>query len=103
MQAPRSAALLLSGLLWATAVPAQDGKYVASPQHVKAKVTCFDCHGKENPTKAAVASDSCMTCHGDFPAMEDFTKQLAPNPHKLTPAAKGTANCTDCHRQHKKG
>lgn len=73
-----------------------------SAKHTKAGVTCFDCHGEESPSKAAVSDDSCMTCHGDYPAMAAFTKGLAVNPHD--PPKKdhpGPFACTECHRQHK--
>ena len=71
-------------------------------KHLQNKVSCFDCHGEEKPTQKAVASESCMVCHGDYPAMADYTKNLAINPHKaLTGKHPGPFNCTDCHKQHK--
>lgn len=65
--------------------------------HAKAGVHCFDCHQEEKPTKKAVASESCMTCHGDYPAMRALTKDAKPNPHD---SHKGEIPCTECHRQH---
>ena len=70
-------------------------------KHTQAKVVCQDCHKKENPSKSAVADESCMLCHGDYAAMVDYTKHLKPNPHN-PPAGKHPAQapCTECHRQH---
>lgn len=72
------------------------------PKHVKAGVLCVDCHREEKPTKAAVADESCIACHGDLPAMAAYTKAAKPNPHLLpkghTPA---TLACTECHHQHR--
>ncbi|HLO68414.1 MAG TPA: cytochrome c3 family protein [Holophaga sp.] len=101
MKLPRSLAFVAAGFLLAPALRAADPPLPA--KHVKAGVHCHDCHGKENPSKAAVADESCMACHGDFPAMAAYTKQLPVNPH--APLKKGHAPasfaCTDCHRQHR--
>lgn len=71
-------------------------------KHAKARINCNACHHKENPTASAVADDSCMICHGDYPAMADYTRNLDPNPHKW-PGAKhpGPFACIECHSQHK--
>lgn len=86
------------------ALPAWAGGDTPKPlpaRHAKAGVLCHDCHRKENPSKAAVADESCMMCHGDYAAMVAYTKHLNPNPHK-PPGGKHPAQppCTDCHRQH---
>jgi hypothetical protein len=60
-------------------------------------VSCFDCHQEERPTKKAVASESCMVCHGDYPAMRALTKDAKPNPHN---SHMGEVPCTECHRGH---
>ena len=60
-------------------------------------VICFDCHQEERPTKKAVASESCMVCHGDYPAMRALTKNVKPNPHN---SHMGEVPCTECHRGH---
>lgn len=92
-------AVLLCGLLWTGVSSAQgSGDYKLPAHHVKAGVHCFDCHQEEKPTKKAVASESCMTCHGDYPAMKVLTKDVKPNPHD---SHKGEVACTECHRQHK--
>ncbi len=90
--------ILICGVLWALPALAQGtGKASLPAYHAKAGVHCFDCHQEEKPTKKAVASDSCMTCHGDYPAMKALTKDVKPNPHA---SHLGEIPCTDCHRQH---
>jgi len=72
------------------------------PSHVKAHVSCHDCHGEEAPTKAAESETSCVVCHGDLPAMAAYTKGLPVNPH-APPKGEHHAPlaCTECHHQHK--
>ena len=65
--------------------------------HAKAGVHCYDCHHEENPTKKAVAAESCVVCHGDYPAMKAVTRNVKPNPHD---SHLGEIPCTECHRQH---
>lgn len=87
--------------LWAgLAVPARaDGRSLPAG-HVKAGVTCYDCHLKEKPTDGVTGS-TCMDCHGDLPAMAALTGQLPVNPHGTRKAPHpGPFACTDCHRQH---
>ena len=91
-------AMCLWGLLSARLASAEEAKGKAlPPPHAKAGVHCYDCHQEEKPTKKAVASESCMTCHGDYPAMKALTKEAKPNPHD---SHLGEIPCTDCHRQH---
>ena len=92
-------AILLSCLTWALPSQGQEtpGRSLP-PHHAKAGVHCFDCHQEEKPTKKAVASDSCMVCHGDYPAMKALTKDAKPNPHD---SHLGEIPCSECHRQHK--
>lgn len=73
-------------------------------KHAKAGLNCVDCHRAESPDKAAVPDESCMTCHGDYPAMAAYTKALPVNPHD-PPKGKhpGPFTCTECHHQHKAG
>jgi len=61
------------------------------------RVLCFDCHAEEKPSKKAVASESCMVCHGDYPAMKALTKNVKPSPHD---SHMGELPCTDCHLGH---
>jgi hypothetical protein len=69
--------------------------------HLKAKVTCFDCHQEEVPTARPVAAATCMGCHGDLPAMAFDTRKLPVNPHAPpAPPHPGPFACTECHRQH---
>jgi hypothetical protein len=95
----RRVVLLVCALVLTHAARAQEAKAHALPApHAKAGVHCFDCHQEEKPTKKAVASESCMTCHGDYPAMRALTKSAKPNPHD---SHEGEIACTECHRQHR--
>ena len=101
MNASRPVALLLSCCLLGVAGQAQSTTH-PSPKHTKAGVSCHDCHAVEKPSKKLVSSDSCVTCHGDMPAMEDYTRDKKPNPHKLPAEQKTSENhCLACHSQHK--
>jgi hypothetical protein len=92
-------AILLATFLSAAPSQAQEATgHSLPPFHTKAGVHCFDCHQEEKPTKKAVASDSCMVCHGDYPAMKAVTKDAKPNPHD---SHLGEIPCIECHRQHK--
>ena len=94
----RHLTLFLCGLLWTMTSPAQESKGPKLPAyHGKAGVHCFDCHREEKPTKKAVSSESCMACHGDYPAMKALTKEAKPNPHD---SHQGEIACPECHRQH---
>jgi cytochrome c peroxidase len=93
-------AFLLCSL--AATVPSRAGEAkerVIAGYHLKPgiHVICFDCHQEERPTKKAVASESCMVCHGDYPAMRALTKNVKPNPHN---SHMGEVPCTECHRGH---
>ncbi len=103
MKLPLVAALVLA-LGPGTAIRAgeADAKRPLPPWHAKAGVICHDCHQKEKPTSAAVADDSCMVCHGDYPAMAELTKHLPVNPHAPPKAPHpGPFACPECHHQHK--
>ena len=90
-------AIITLGLVCGLPLHSEEGKRTLPPHHVKAGVHCFDCHHEEKPTKKAVASESCMVCHGDYPAMRALTKDAKPNPHD---SHLGEIACTECHRQH---
>ena len=95
----RLLAVLMVGGLCASA--AADSKHPTPPKHAKAGVTCHDCHRQENPSQAPVPQESCMACHGDYPAMAAYTAKLPLNPHKPPSGGHpGPFPCTDCHRQH---
>jgi hypothetical protein len=94
----RSLVLPLGLLLWTGPAFSQaSATYKLPAPHAKAGVHCYNCHHEEKPTKKAVASDSCMTCHGDYPAMKEVTRHLPVNPHD---SHVGEIACTECHRQH---
>jgi hypothetical protein len=97
MSSARCSAALLGLLLASLPILAQDSARKLPEHHAKAGVHCYDCHQEEKPTKKAVASESCMTCHGDYPAMRAVTKHLPVNPHD---SHLGEIPCTECHRQH---
>ena len=90
--------ILMCSLLGALPALSQGTRKPSLPAyHAKAGVQCFDCHQEEIPTKKAVPPESCMTCHGDYPAMKASTKAVKPNPHG---SHLGEVPCTECHRQH---
>lgn len=92
--------IVAMGLLGVMAVGARaaDGARSLAPAHLRANLTCHDCHQKEKPTTAAVPDEGCMVCHGDYPAMKAQTKDVKPNPHG---SPHDPIPCTECHRQHK--
>ena len=104
MKSTPLAALALASYFLAASSLVAAGSRTLFAKHEKHKVSCFDCHQKEVPDHAAVPDESCMNCHGDWPAMAAYTKKLAVNPH-----APPTTNnhprfaCPDCHHQHKPG
>ena len=97
MSSTRCIVALLGLLMAGLPILAQDSAHKLPEHHAKSGVHCYDCHQEEKPTKKAVASDSCMTCHGDYPAMKALTKEAKPNPHD---SHQGEIACTECHRQH---
>ena len=96
MRLLRIVALGFVGVL-AIGVRAGENKSLPAP-HAKAKLNCHDCHQKEKPTTAAVPDETCMICHGDYPAMKALTKDAKPNPHG---SPHDPILCTECHCQHK--
>lgn len=97
MTPTRSLAILFGLFLGSVpAFPQASTPYKIPAFHAKAGVHCFNCHHEEKPTKKAT-SDSCMTCHGDYPAMKEVTRHLPANPHA---SHLGEIACTECHRQH---
>jgi|GEM_PF-1283474 len=72
------------------------------PKHVKAGISCYNCHQEENITSGAGVTDgSCMACHGDLPELAVVTKGAPVNPHAQRPAPHpATPACKECHRQH---
>jgi hypothetical protein len=103
MKVSRFLGICFSTCLCAATSIADDGKHAPKPlKHLENKLTCNDCHQKEDPKDPAVADDSCMPCHGDYPAMVAYTKHLSPNPHNPPTANKHPMfKCTECHAQHK--
>jgi hypothetical protein len=100
MHAAQVLGILCLGLGWAHSLAAAQGRPLPQ-KHVKAGVTCHDCHQAEAPAKAADGS-ACMDCHGDLPAMAAATKDRKVNPHAVPkPPHPGPFACVECHRQHR--
>lgn len=96
-----SQAVLVLLILAPASGRAESGKL--PPKHEKAGLSCYDCHRQDQPKEAAVPEESCMQCHGDYPAMAAYTKDLPLNPHgKRKADHPGPFGCTECHHQHKK-
>ena len=66
---------------------------------------CAVCHDTNAVTAANVPDDEralnqkCETCHGDYKALAEKTKDLRFNPHA---SHLGDINCTVCHAAHEK-
>ena len=83
-------------LAFGTIAFAQNSSMLAD-RHVQKGVNCAACH-TETPPSQPVATEKCQSCHGDFDAMKEKTKQLSPNPHYTH---MGDQPCEECHRAHK--
>jgi len=76
----------------AEAEEAPEAAQLLADTHKTAGNSCKDCHVK--PIKEGVASDVCLTCHGDY-------KELTAadiNPHDSHMVY---ASCVECHHVHK--
>lgn len=76
---------------------ASAGEHVLKGSHLKVKLNCQTCHGKETPAAAPAKDQACIDCHGDYPAMVETTKHLPKNPHAVE---KKDTLCFSCHKQH---
>ncbi len=92
---PRTFALAAAGAavgvtvaLVAQGTPASTPRPIARPH---AKLACTSCH-VDPATPAAVAPDSCATCHG--------TNHGSTRPAHRALAARGELGCPTCHAQH---
>ena len=102
MKAVLTSAFLLAALVRGAPLRSFEAKRSLPPKHLKNGLQCADCHHQEDPTKAAASDDSCVPCHGDYPAMAAYTRNLPVNPHN-PPARAGHPAflCTECHHQHR--
>jgi len=87
-------ALVFAGIAGA-AFAADDAKPL-SDCHIEAGLPCAACHQEQPPSKA-VASATCLMCHGPQDKLLDRSAALQPNPHNW-PA--GAMTCETCHRAH---
>lgn len=70
-------------------------------RHQKAGLTCKSCH-QEEPPKAVVPGDRCMTCHGDLAKLIQKSSKAVPNPHASPHINPGEQpKCEECHHIHK--
>jgi hypothetical protein len=82
-----------SGRAWAQG----QGPFLADRHQAKG-LNCATCH-KENPPKAAVPSEICGQCHGDYAKLAEKTSAVQPhNPHD---SHLGEVACDQCHHGHK--
>lgn len=90
------------GLCLLLAAPAAAADPKPQPKHVKAGISCFNCHQEEHPTTSKGVTDaSCMACHGDLAELAVVTRQAPVNPHAQRPAPHPEwPACKECHRQH---
>ncbi len=65
-------------------------------RHVQNGQNCAACHS-ENPPAQAVPTEKCQSCHGEFEAMKEKTKDCKPNPHYTH---MGDQPCEECHKGH---
>lgn len=73
------------------------GETFLADRHAQKGVNCVACH-TETPPQQAVPTEKCQSCHGDFEAMKEKTKNLSPNPHYTH---MGDQPCGECHNAHK--
>jgi len=77
-------------------------------KHLKAGVTCAQCHGAKIPTKGATpvkypsvgTKEMCLKCHGSYKELAQKTKGIKEweeNPHANH---YGELQCNQCHRAH---
>ena len=77
----------------AEAEEAPEAAQLLADTHKTAGNSCKDCHVK--PIKEGVASDVCLTCHGNY---KELTASKKINPHD---AHMTFSSCVDCHHVHK--
>jgi fumarate reductase flavoprotein subunit len=102
---PLFAAALIA--LWtAQFANAQQTTGQLAQKHIKAGLTCKECHGNSIPSKQAgrpapkvATKEKCLSCHGTYQEIAAKTKALEPpyNPHD---SHYGALDCYQCHRMH---
>lgn len=72
----------------------------ASALHMKAGISCSDCHDTSTPSElSSVKNSKCESCHGPIDKIADKTvpKTAEQNPHR---SHQGDLNCSKCHSGH---
>jgi len=65
--------------------------------HVKAGVSCAQCHTQNTATPPT--TQTCLTCHGGtYAKLAATTEKDLPNPHA---SHRGDVDCAECHHVHK--
>lgn len=110
-------AAMAAGLLCAGCANSQEAKRLSpadekqlaadwplgNPQHVANNMKCSACHDEEDPTKGAdaVATDTCLSCHGSYEKVAERTASLGEdvNPHDSFHYDL-QLDCITCHKSH---
>lgn len=66
-------------------------------RHEAARVACAGCH-QETPPSKKVKTSQCQTCHGDYAALAERTKDMKPNNAHANHL--GDLDCGECHKAH---
>jgi len=71
-----------------------------SDKHIKAGITCENCHGTEKVAERAVVSMTrCLSCHESYEKLAKRTEKMKLNPH--VDYHLGVLECNECHHGHK--
>jgi fumarate reductase flavoprotein subunit len=92
----------------AFAAPDQQSEGLLAQKHLKAGITCEQCHTEGIPTKSTskgnlpkiATAKRCLQCHGSYKQIAESTKNYDTplyNPHS---SHYGDINCYQCHRVH---
>lgn len=78
---------------------------LSNEYHAANNMKCSACHDEEDPTQgaAAVATDTCLSCHGSYEKVAERTASLGEdvNPHDSFHYDM-QLECTTCHASHGK-
>ena len=66
--------------------------------HVAKGIQCSGCHA-ENPPSKAVKTAKCQSCHGDYAALAEKTKDMKPT--NVHANHLGDLDCKECHQGYK--
>jgi hypothetical protein len=71
-----------------------------SDKHVKAGLSCDNCHGAATVTAGAgVDTAKCLSCHGSYEKLAKQTERMKRNPHADSHC--GELDCNKCHHGHR--